>query len=239
VNDAAIVFRDFLINVDSIVRDTIQEAQYFDAAVLTAAACLDGAADAAVRRLRPGAKVIVDGAEGDHVVSVKGILLMCGFVDTTESGSCLVAQKPSFEAKGVPLKKPAASDSNKAAVWKLMANDLDEDHELADEDTLLAGDEVPVKADPAECGPADSNGKKRACKNCSCGLKEIQEAEEKGNGAVAQPNASACGNCAKGDAFRCASCPYLGLPTFEAGTKPPIEVREDGTKVLLNMGNDI
>ena len=37
---------------------------------------------------------------------------------------------------------------------------------------------------------------------------------------------SACGKCYLGDAFRCASCPYRGVPAFEKGDKVKL-VNED------------
>lgn len=97
-----------------------------------------------------------------------------------------------------------------------------------------------------ECKPKAK--RRRACKDCTCGLAQRLEAEDNQKRADAdkalqtlklqaddlaevdftvQGKVGSCGNCSLGDAFRCDGCPYIGLPAF----KPGEEVR------LLN--NDI
>lgn len=106
---------------------------------------------------------------------------------------------------------------------------------VADEDALLTEEDRLVKA--ATKGE-DCTTRRRACKNCVCGRAELERKLE-ADGLLPpegvdpkdfKPPAGGCGNCAKGDAFRCAGCPYLGQPAFDN--------TEDG-KVKLNLTDDI
>ncbi|XP_048886830.1 anamorsin [Brienomyrus brachyistius] len=144
----------------------------------------------------------------------------------------LSASKPNFEvgsssqlklsfAKKTSVPEKPELDPTAAKKWTLSANDMDdEDVDLLDSDTFLDADDL-KKPDPASlkaptCG--DGATKKKACKNCTCGLAEELEQESLNTKKNNQPK-SACGNCYLGDAFRCASCPYMGMPAFKPGEK--------------------
>ncbi|CAJ2503040.1 Uu.00g104340.m01.CDS01 [Anthostomella pinea] len=119
----------------------------------------------------------------------------------------------------------------------------DDDDELIDEDTLLTEEDLnrPL-AIPAECVPKVGK-RRRACKDCTCGLAQKIAAEDKAkrNDADAkleaiklgsedlnevdftvQGKTGSCGNCSLGDAFRCDGCPYIGLPAFKPGEEVTI-----------------
>lgn len=134
------------------------------------------------------------------------------------------ASKPNFEiGSSVSLlqgKKSANKvDSKAAKVWMLSADDtLDENVELINEDDLLDEEDL-KKPDPSTLKVCATTKQRKACKNCSCGLAEELESEEAAKVEQNRSSKSSCGSCYLGDAFRCASCPYLGMPAFKPGEK--------------------
>lgn len=118
---------------------------------------------------------------------------------------------------------------------------------LINEDDLMQGaDQVTQKF----CGDEDRIMPGKPCENCTCGKKELYETatgvEKLETGQVE----SSCGKCYLGDAFRCASCPFLGKPAFEAGDKVKLKnasvgqaqqaadasgVKYEGNKVVLEL----
>ncbi|VDC07310.1 unnamed protein product [Peniophora sp. CBMAI 1063] len=173
-------------------------------------------------------------------------LTLAGFV--VLSSHPFVAQKPSH-APGAALSLKARKSASKKALWTLSAPGTP----TIDPDALLTEAD---RARPAGCEPAVRGAprRKRACKGCTCGLAELEEEERKSAPVVlldgqidgvaravqgeekerllaaakAAPKAtSSCGSCFLGDAFRCASCPYLGLPAFKPGEKVEIDFGMD------------
>lgn len=88
---------------------------------------------------------------------------------------------------------------------------------LINEDELMGEDDKLITK--KFCGDDDRIMPGKPCENCTCGKKEMLESKENIQKLETGQVESSCGKCYLGDAFRCASCPFLGKPAFEAGDK--------------------
>jgi len=165
-----------------------------------------------MERLRPGGSVFahLDGVAEDEAEQLKMTGLFAGAVE------CLLEQAPSRKFY-VSTGKLYVRFSCLKPVWaSAQAVSLSGVAQI-DEEALLG--EVPR---PVGAGKSDCSNKPKACENCSCGRKELEDkvGPEKAKKQLEQGVVrSSCNNCYLGDAFRCDGCPYRGLPAFKPGNK--------------------
>lgn len=209
-----------------------------------------------VPAMKPGAKLQTQDSALNASDAMEAIL--AGLVQSDNG-----FEKPSFDpSAAVPLKfglKKKNKPTPPAAVPVIPSfptgfaapmgidsptnHDRDDEDELINEDTLLSEEDLtrPIMP-PPECQPKTGR-RRRACKDCTCGLADKLEAEDKERRANAdkelnvlkldtgdlaeldftvEGKTGSCGSCALGDAFRCDGCPYMGLPAFKPGQEVQI-----------------
>ncbi|KZT62981.1 DUF689-domain-containing protein [Calocera cornea HHB12733] len=217
--------------------------------------------------LQPHATLHLVSLSSADASRLRSELLLAGFnILPLVSSSSLIAQKPATAAAAslksrtgaLPLKRKVdgTSKAAKQRLWTLEAPSAS----TIDATALLTPSDLARPIPTCEPFLDGQPRRKKACKNCTCGLAELEEEETRAaeanqklvavdvsqNGGVTEFDAkekerilkgladiqagkvtSSCGSCFLGDAFRCESCPYLGLPAFEPGQKVEIDFGSD------------
>jgi Cytokine-induced anti-apoptosis inhibitor 1, Fe-S biogenesis len=181
------------------VRDSSQEALF-----------------AAVAEAAPGGQVRASGVPAHEEADMRMRMAVSGLlniraVEGDDGVFCGDVPSHTLGAK-TALSSEWASVAKAAQTTEDMLNaELVDEDELLERDGIVSGAAV---ADGNGCG-VEEGGKRKPCKDCSCGLADIGKDEP----APAKKAGEGCGSCSLGDAFRCASCPYLGLPPFKPGER--------------------
>ena len=172
------------------------------------------------------------------VGTVHNSLKLAGLSASAESRQAsvfiLTALVPSHHSKDTPVQGVA-----KISFHNVSVSSAKDSQALLDEDELLSHSNLKESnflAPPPTLNPQGSSsnkeydcGGRKACDNCTCGRAAMEDQKENGVMETSQNTKSSCGNCAKGDAFRCAGCPYLGLPAFKEGEE----------HLVLNLVDDL
>lgn len=179
--------------------------------------------------LRPGGTILANlaGFTSAEVNQLETVGLFAGALDSAVRSQSVDA------ATGTVCVEFACTKPS----WEIGATTaIESATQFIDEDALLG--EVPR---PVGLGKSDCSSQPKACANCTCGRKELEDkmgAEEAKKALEQGTERSACGNCYLGDAFRCASCPYRGKPAFKPGTKVELSSVETETTGQLDMQMD-
>lgn len=164
---------------------------------------------------------------------------------TNGTGSINTAVKIGVEddtvLKTVAQNGNGTTEVKKANPFAAFSAQASNNKQTIDEENLLDNEEGYNKLG----NDSNCSTKPKACANCSCGRAELEAAAETGKTADLSKNietgkvASSCGNCYLGDAFRCGSCPYKGLPAFKPGDKVKLDLSKDGLGGVLKEQNDV
>ncbi|TVU44022.1 hypothetical protein EJB05_03446 [Eragrostis curvula] len=173
------------------------------------------------RVLKAGGRVLVQNSSPSSSLKpntdIERKLLMGGFVEVQASAAITqdTVQSVTIKAKKASWSM-GSSFPLKKATNALPKIQIDDDSELIDEDSLLTEDDLKKPQVPV-VGNCEVKATRKACKNCVCGRAEAKQKVEKLELTEEQINnpQSACGSCGLGDAFRCGTCPYRGLPPFK------------------------
>ncbi|XP_011044827.1 PREDICTED: anamorsin homolog [Populus euphratica] len=182
------------------------------------------------RVLKPGGTILIYSSQqpviGETDKAISGLqrkLLLGGFLEAEALQPKSVGLSNVVRSFGVKAKKPSWNIGSSFALRKSIKSPVkvqnDDYSDLIDEDSLLTEEDL-KKPQLPPVGDCEVGSTRKACKNCTCGRAEEEEKVKLGPTMDQLNNPqSACGSCGLGDAFRCATCPYKGLPPFKLGEK--------------------
>ncbi|KAL7029526.1 hypothetical protein ACKWTF_006269 [Chironomus riparius] len=139
--------------------------------------------------VKPKGKIVFNLSQDE---SFEKRLLLLGYVNASynENQKYLVAEKPNYEVGSmVKLSFGKKKEISVNKIWKV---DLNDDDEMIDDDDLL-DEEDKMKPSEESLRVCSTTGKRKACKDCSCGLAEELESEVSTK-IVNQIQKSSCGS---------------------------------------------
>ncbi|KAJ4829863.1 hypothetical protein Tsubulata_013120 [Turnera subulata] len=183
------------------------------------------------RVLKPGGTILIiyktlqsaSEERGKAISALERKLLLAGFLEAqglqVKSSALLEEVQPLAVKAKKPSWKIGSSFSIKKTTRTSVKVSIEDDSDLIDEDSLLTEEDL-KKPQLPPVGDCEIGSTRKACKNCTCGRAEAEEKVKLGltMDQINNPQ-SACGSCGLGDAFRCSTCPYKGLPPFKPGEK--------------------
>lgn len=152
-----------------------------------------------LKLLKPKGRLVVANVNEANVSSFKSTLTLSGFISISAYGACICGEKPNYEVGSfakLSLNGTKPTDKSKvAAVWKITGDDAEEE-EVINADDLLDEEDL-VKPDPSSLRVCGTTGKRKACKDCSCGLADELAAEKAGVDKLNTAPKSSCGSVSK------------------------------------------